>query len=68
VSGFYDLTQDSLQINNLANQQLPEEEEALRFLKAIIQQYNNRMIHHKLSIDQSDQHEKNPVYHQSDLG
>ena len=55
VSGFYDLTQDSLQINNLANQQLPEEEEALRFLKAIIQQYNNRMIHHKLSIDQFDQ-------------
>ncbi|NMD16705.1 MAG: hypothetical protein GYA75_07910, partial [Bacteroidales bacterium] len=52
VSGFYDLKNDSLQTNNLAAEQLPEQDEALRFLKAIIQQYNNRIIYHRLRADQ----------------
>jgi len=52
VSGFYDLKNDSIQTNNLAAEQLPEQDEALRFLKAIIQQYNNRIIYHRLRADQ----------------
>lgn len=46
---FYDLEQDPLLTNNLLGK-APEPEEELMLMKAIIQQYSNRMIENRLTI------------------
>ena len=51
IVGYYDLESDSLLQNNLW-QQLPRKSQAMDELKAIIQQYNNRMIQNKLTATQ----------------
>jgi phosphoglycerol transferase MdoB-like AlkP superfamily enzyme len=49
--GLYNYMNDITLKNNLIGKGIPAEEALLRRLKAFIQQYNNRMIDNKLSID-----------------
>ena len=48
---FYDLRSDSLQLRNLAGTGLPGQKEMEIFIKAFIQQYNNRVIENRLTAD-----------------
>ncbi len=50
-TGLYDLKNDSLQTKNLIKTGLPAKAGLERFIKAYIQQYNNRLIENRLSVD-----------------
>ncbi|MDA3944708.1 MAG: sulfatase-like hydrolase/transferase [Bacteroidetes bacterium] len=50
TTGFFDLEQDSLLQHNLNTQKLPQQLLMEQKLKAIIQQYNNRMISNNLYV------------------
>ena len=53
TKGFFDLKSDSLLTNNIADINNPVQNKMERFLKAYVQQYNNRMINNKLSLGSS---------------
>jgi phosphoglycerol transferase MdoB-like AlkP superfamily enzyme len=50
-TGLYDLNSDKLQTNNLIAKDLPVRKKLERFIKAYIQQYNNRFIENRLTAD-----------------
>jgi phosphoglycerol transferase MdoB-like AlkP superfamily enzyme len=50
-TSFYDLSADKLQKNNLISKNLPEMKKMEKFIKAYIQQYNNRFIENRLTAD-----------------
>jgi phosphoglycerol transferase MdoB-like AlkP superfamily enzyme len=50
--GVYNFKEDITLKNNLLGKNLPVEEALLKRLKAFIQQYNNRMVDNKLSVDE----------------
>ena len=51
TTAFFDLKQDPLQKKNLAGNNLPEQAGQELFLKAYLQQYNNRMIENRLMVE-----------------
>ncbi|UTW63239.1 sulfatase-like hydrolase/transferase [bacterium SCSIO 12741] len=51
VVGFFDITSDTLLKNNLVQETSPMKDSLEMEIKAIIQQYNNRMIYNKLSAE-----------------
>lgn len=51
TTGFYNFKEDILLKSNLVNDQLPEMDPIERMIKAFIQQYNNRMIDNKISLE-----------------
>ena len=50
-TGLYDLNADKLQTNNLVTKDLPIRKRLESFMKAYIQQYNNRFIENRLTAD-----------------
>lgn len=48
---FYDFRKDSILNNNLVSLNMAKKDELERFLKAVIQNYNNRLIHNGLTAD-----------------
>jgi phosphoglycerol transferase MdoB-like AlkP superfamily enzyme len=50
-TGLFDLNADKLQTHNLVRQNLPVMKNLENFLKALVQQYNNRMIENRLTAD-----------------
>jgi phosphoglycerol transferase MdoB-like AlkP superfamily enzyme len=50
-TALYDLNADKLQVNNLRSKELPIMKRLERFMKAYIQQYNNRFIENRLTAD-----------------
>lgn len=46
---FYDMEEDPMLANNLIGK-VPEPQQELLLMKAVIQQFNNRMIENKLTI------------------
>ena len=50
-TGLYDLKMDSLQKNNLIGKGLVVKKNLEGFIKAFIQQYNNRIIENRLIVD-----------------
>lgn len=51
VVGFFNLKEDPTMKNNLVNEKLEIQRVMTRKIKAIIQQYNNRMVDNTLTID-----------------
>lgn len=51
VVGLFNLKEDPTMKNNLVNERPKIQQKMLRKVKAIIQQYNNRMIDNKLTVD-----------------
>lgn len=49
TTGFYNITDDSLLNNNLVNSETGIQYQMEKFTKAVIQQYNNRLIENKLT-------------------
>jgi phosphoglycerol transferase MdoB-like AlkP superfamily enzyme len=50
-TGLFDLKADKLQTNNLVTKKLPIMKRLESFMKAFVQQYNNRMIENRLTAD-----------------
>jgi phosphoglycerol transferase MdoB-like AlkP superfamily enzyme len=51
TTALFDLKKDPLQHNNLAGKGIPEQARQELFLKAYLQQYNNRMIENRLMVE-----------------
>jgi phosphoglycerol transferase MdoB-like AlkP superfamily enzyme len=51
TTGLFDLKSDPLQKHNLAGMKLPAQEGLETFIKAYIQQYNNRLVENRLSVN-----------------
>jgi len=51
TTAFYDLGKDKLQKNNLRAQNLPAMKSLEIFLKAYLQQYDNRLIENRLTAE-----------------
>ncbi|MCF6351543.1 MAG: sulfatase-like hydrolase/transferase [Cyclobacteriaceae bacterium] len=49
--GFYNFKEDMLLTKNLVNENMPEMDSITKITKAFIQQYNNRMIDNKMSLE-----------------
>lgn len=49
TTALFDLRKDKMQKNNLAGKNLPVVKSLEKFLKAYLQQYNNRLIENRLT-------------------
>ena len=58
VVGFYDYTNDRAMIHDLKGKGLEEEKAMVKHLKAILQQYMNRMVEDRLTIETDAKHEQ----------
>ena len=50
-TALYDLSKDPMQTTNLVKKNIPVKDSLVLFIKAYIQQYNNRIIENRLTTD-----------------